>query len=103
MFIKFNVSLSRTTVFSPGIGLLSGHPKLTAPPNSAGISRISRIVGLMGRGAVLSAPNGAPSFPDSSPAPLMAPQKRCQEWVVFRKVPEYVWINERVARNRRRT
>ena len=36
-------------------------------------------VALLGPIAVLSAPNGAPSVPDSLPTRLMAPQKQCQE------------------------
>ena len=40
---------------------------------------VATMVVLMGPVAVLSAPNGARSVPDSWPARLMAPQKRCQK------------------------
>ena len=62
-----------------GVRQFSQGPVADALGNGKPSPRIPQNLGLMGPGAVQSAPNGAPSFPDSSPAPLMAPQKRCQK------------------------
>jgi hypothetical protein len=75
---------SRKDRFSAGTAFIATGPIPEAPenrrsPQFSGAMPSVNILVLMGPGAALSAPNGAPSFPDSSPAPLMAPQKRCQK------------------------